>query len=58
MRVADRLDHTNLPDPVVETFRVMQREINELRAEIERLKKEKAEAERKEQAEPVGTLFE
>ncbi len=37
-RVGDRLDHTNLPDPLVETFRFMQKEINELKAEIQRLK--------------------
>jgi serine O-acetyltransferase len=37
-RVGDRLDHTNLPDPLIETFRFMQKEINELKAEVERLK--------------------
>jgi serine O-acetyltransferase len=37
-RVGDRLDHTNLPDPLIESFRYMQKEINELRTEIERLK--------------------
>ncbi|TJY38889.1 serine O-acetyltransferase [Cohnella pontilimi] len=37
-RVEDRLDHTNLPDPLIETFRFMQKEINELKAEIDRLK--------------------
>lgn len=40
-RVADRLDHANLPDPVVDTFRQMQKEINELKAEIEQLRKER-----------------
>jgi len=34
----DRLDHTNLPDPVVEMFRQLQEQIQELRSEIERLK--------------------
>jgi serine O-acetyltransferase len=37
-RVGDRLDHTDLPDPLIETFRFMQKEINELKSEIERLK--------------------
>lgn len=41
-RVSDRLDHTNLPDPLIETFRFMQKEINELKHEIERLKGEAA----------------
>jgi serine O-acetyltransferase len=35
---ADRLDHTNSPDPLIETFRFMQREINELKAELDKLK--------------------
>jgi serine O-acetyltransferase len=38
LKIGDRLDHTNLPDPLIETFRFMQREINELKAEVERLK--------------------
>jgi serine O-acetyltransferase len=42
-RIGDRLDHTNLPDPLIETFRFMQKEINELKAEIERLKAKDAE---------------
>jgi len=42
-RVGDRLDHANLPDPVVETFRYMQREINELKAEIAKLKEKAGE---------------
>lgn len=37
-RVGDRLDHTNLPDPLIETFRAMQKQIDELKAEVERLK--------------------
>jgi len=37
-KIGDRLDHTNLPDPLIETFRFMQKEINELKAEVERLK--------------------
>jgi len=44
-RVGDRLDHTNLPDPVIETFRQMQKEIDGLKAEIERLKRQAAEQE-------------
>jgi len=38
-KIGDRLDHTNLPDPLIETFRFMQKEINDLKAEVERLKK-------------------
>ncbi|MBB6675026.1 serine O-acetyltransferase [Cohnella nanjingensis] len=54
-RVSDRLDHTNLPDPVIETFRQMQKEINELKAEIERLKSASRESESPEpEPEPVG----
>jgi serine O-acetyltransferase len=41
-RIGDRLDHTNLPDPLIETFRFMQKEINELKIEIERLKAREA----------------
>jgi serine O-acetyltransferase len=52
-RVDDRLDHTNLPDPLLDTFRFMQKEINELKAEIERLKAVAAEPEKGE-PEPVG----
>ncbi len=33
-RVGDRLDHTQLPDPVIEMFRTMQKEIDELKAEL------------------------
>ncbi|WEK53831.1 MAG: serine O-acetyltransferase [Candidatus Cohnella colombiensis] len=39
-RISDRLDHTNLPDPVIETFRYMQKEITELKKEVDRLKQE------------------
>lgn len=41
-KIGDRLDHTNLPDPLIETFRFMQKEINELKSEVERLKAESA----------------
>ncbi|WP_027092022.1 serine O-acetyltransferase [Cohnella thermotolerans] len=51
-RVGDRLDHTNLPDPVIDTFRFMQKEINELKAEIARLKEREEERERKEASGP------
>jgi len=37
-RIGDRLDHTNLPDPLIETFRAMQKEIDELKAEVAHLK--------------------
>jgi len=51
-RVRDRLDHTNLPDPIVDTFREMQQEIDSLKAEIEKLKAELAK--KKESPSPVG----
>lgn len=38
VRVYDDLDHTNLPDPVADTIRDMQREIERLRKEVEELK--------------------
>jgi serine O-acetyltransferase len=37
-RVGDRLDHTNLPDPVIDTFRQLQRQIQDLQEEVARLK--------------------
>ncbi|MGO4548941.1 serine O-acetyltransferase [Paenibacillus sp. 2TAB23] len=37
-RVADRLDHTQLPDPVIEMFRTMQKEIDELKTELKQLR--------------------
>lgn len=33
-RVGDRLDHTQLPDPVIEMLRAMQKEIDELKREL------------------------
>ncbi|MFF2484040.1 serine O-acetyltransferase [Paenibacillus sp. NPDC058071] len=44
-RVGDRLDHKQLPDPVIEMFREMQNEINGLKAEIEKLRQPAAEGE-------------
>jgi len=41
-RRVDRLDHTKIPDPIMEMFRSMQREIEELRGELETLKREAA----------------
>ncbi|RAP73252.1 serine O-acetyltransferase EpsC [Paenibacillus montanisoli] len=35
-RVGDRLDHTQLPDPVIEMLRAMQKEVSDLRVELER----------------------
>jgi serine O-acetyltransferase len=34
-RVNDRLDHTKLPDPILEMFRSMHKEIQELKAEMQ-----------------------
>lgn len=53
-RVGDRLDHTNLPDPLIETFRDMQKQIDELKAEVERLKRRGAPEERTPERETVG----
>ncbi|WP_123042151.1 serine O-acetyltransferase EpsC [Cohnella candidum] len=54
-RVDDRLDHTNLPDPLIDTFRFMQKEINELKAELEKLKCAESKPDEASKAEPVGT---
>ncbi|CAM4251780.1 serine O-acetyltransferase [Paenibacillus alkaliterrae] len=37
-RVGDRLDHTQLPDPVIEMFRTMQKEIDDLKTELGKLR--------------------
>ncbi|MFC5653001.1 serine O-acetyltransferase [Paenibacillus solisilvae] len=37
-RVRDRLDHTKLPDPVIEMLRAMQKEIYDLKAEMESMR--------------------
>lgn len=39
-RVGDRLDHTQLPDPVIEMLRAMQKEIDDLKKEVHELKQE------------------
>ncbi|MBD2844746.1 serine O-acetyltransferase [Paenibacillus sp. IB182496] len=50
-RVGDRLDHTKLPDPIIEMFRTMQREIDALKAELERTRRA---AESADGRQPVG----
>ena len=42
-RVVDRLDHAQLPDPVIEMLRAMQKEVAELRAELEKERQDKQE---------------
>ncbi|MFD2615238.1 serine O-acetyltransferase [Paenibacillus gansuensis] len=37
-RLEDKLNHNQVPDPVLETFRFMQKEINELKQELEELR--------------------
>ncbi|WP_424769134.1 serine O-acetyltransferase [Paenibacillus sp. sgz302251] len=44
-RVGDRLDHAQLPDPVIEMFRTMQKEIDDLKSELSKLRKPVAEGE-------------
>ena len=51
----DRLDHTKIPDPIMEVFRSMQREIEELRGELEMLKREAGIRTAREQAEQAVT---
>jgi len=46
----DRLDHTKIPDPIMEVFRSMQREIDELRGELEALKRQAESRSAREQA--------
>ncbi|THF79077.1 serine O-acetyltransferase [Cohnella fermenti] len=56
-RVGDRLDHKNLPDPVIETFRFMQTEIDYMQKELHALKSEvellRAERNKEEETEPA-----
>ena len=40
-RVKNDLDHVNMPDPVADTIRLMQKEIDQLRAELEHLREDK-----------------
>jgi serine O-acetyltransferase len=40
-RIKCDLDHVNLPDPVADTIRQMQREIDHLRKELEHLREDK-----------------
>ena len=42
-RVKDRLDHTQLPDPVIEMFRAMQQDIDHLKSELDGLRQNKKE---------------
>jgi len=49
-RVGDRLDHTKLPDPVVEMLRKMQKEIHDLKHEVQDLR---AKAGKSQEKEPV-----
>lgn len=49
-RVGDRLDHTKLPDPVVEMLRKMQKEIHDLKHEVQDLR---AHAGKSQEKEPV-----
>ena len=46
-RVGDRLDHTQLPDPVIEMFRALQKEIDELKTELGELRSSKDGGEKK-----------
>lgn len=39
-RVGDRLDHSQLPDPVIETCRRLQQELDELREQMDKMKNE------------------
>lgn len=43
-RIRDRLDHTKLPDPIVDTLRGMQKEIDDMRKELAVLKEGKPSA--------------
>ncbi|MFP3392969.1 serine O-acetyltransferase [Brevibacillus sp. SIMBA_040] len=40
-RVKNDLDHVNMPDPVADTIRLMQKEIDQLRTELEHLREDK-----------------
>ncbi|MFD1776476.1 serine O-acetyltransferase [Paenibacillus rhizophilus] len=53
-RVRDRLDHTKLPDPVVDSLRFLQKEIEELRQQIGGEDRQKAEQRRLESEQYFG----
>ncbi|MDT3428582.1 serine O-acetyltransferase [Paenibacillus forsythiae] len=53
-RVRDRLDHTKLPDPVVDSLRFLQKEIEELRQQIGGEDRQKAEQRRLESEHHFG----
>lgn len=42
-RVGDRLDHTQLPDPLIEAMRSMQEQIDELKRELEQERQQRGE---------------
>ncbi|HZG87508.1 serine O-acetyltransferase EpsC [Paenibacillus sp.] len=50
-KVKDKLDHGNIPDPVLELHRQVTAEVAELRAEVERLRAELAEERKRREAE-------
>lgn len=52
-RVRDRLNHGNLPDPIIDTLRSMQCEIDELRKELDRYRQEAGKQEKAEPVEPA-----
>ncbi|AIQ49594.1 serine acetyltransferase [Paenibacillus sp. FSL R7-0273] len=53
-RVSDRLDHTKMPDPLIDSLRFLQKEIEELREQMGNEDKQKAEQRRLESQQYIG----
>ncbi|WP_042202310.1 serine O-acetyltransferase [Paenibacillus camerounensis] len=53
-RVTDRLDHTKMPDPLIDSLRFLQKEIEELREQMGNEDKQKAEQRRLESQQYIG----
>ncbi|WP_410512509.1 serine O-acetyltransferase [Paenibacillus sp. BR2-3] len=53
-RVSDRLDHAKMPDPLVDSLRFLQKEIEELREQLGSEDKQKAEQRRIESQQYIG----
>lgn len=53
-RVSDRLDHTKMPDPLIDSLRFLQKEIEEIREQLGNEDKQKAEQRRLESQQYIG----
>lgn len=53
-RVSDRLDHTKMPDPLIDSLKFLQKEIEELREKMGAEDKQKQEQRRLESQQYIG----